>query len=182
MIGNRLAEARLARRSSGGAWARPHRPRMAGEKTQNYWRSSAFRMQLAFTGTQFEGRNTMNIKLITGLAFAFGLAATPSLGATFSDYDSNGNGQISRDEFHGSIADLGVYPNWDTNDDGLLDKNEFGELGQDWDYTAWDADADGLVDADEFYDGYYASYDANEDGHWDDGEWDDAGEAGLFDW
>lgn len=117
---------------------------------------------------------------ILGLALAIG--TTPAFAASFSELDSDGNQELSRDEFYGGVADIGTYSDWDANSDGLLDENEFNEIGGDWDYDTWDADANAYVDSGEFYDGYYASYDANEDGHWDGGEWDDAGEAGIFDW
>lgn len=116
------------------------------------------------------------------IAIVMALASSPAFAATFASQDTNGDGEISRDEFYGSVADAGIYADLDTNNDGLLDENEFGALGYDWDYDAWDTNEYGFVDSGEFYDGLYASYDANEDGHWDGDDWDDAGEAGLFDW
>jgi hypothetical protein len=121
-------------------------------------------------------------KNLFALGLAVALFSTPAVAQSFAEYDSNGDGQITRDEFYGSVSDAGIYSDVDTNSDGLIGEDEFGELGQDWDYDTWDANSDGYVDSGEFYDGYYADYDSNEDGHWDDGEWDDAGEAGLFDW
>lgn len=118
---------------------------------------------------------------VLAFAVAFTLTAGPALAQSFADYDDNGDKQLSKDEFYGSIADAGTYSDWDTSGDGLIDEEEFSELGYDWDYDAWDVNTDGYVDSGEFYDGYYANYDADEDGHWDGDEWDDAGEAGLFD-
>lgn len=115
------------------------------------------------------------------LATALLMSVSPAM-ASFATMDDNGDDKISKDEYYGSITDAGTYSDWDLNSDGLIDEDEFGELGYDWDYDTWDADTNGYVDSGEFYDGYYATYDANEDGHWQNGEWDDAGEAGLFDW
>ncbi|WP_157928783.1 hypothetical protein [Pararhizobium haloflavum] len=120
-------------------------------------------------------------KTLIAAGMALAMVSGPALAKSFSDYDENGNSEISKDEFYGSISDAGTFADWDTSGDGLIDENELGEIGAEWDYDAWDANTDGYVDSGEFYDGYYTSYDSNEDGHWDDGEWDDAGEAGLFD-
>lgn len=113
--------------------------------------------------------------------FVLALSATSAMAASFSDMDANGDGNLTNDEFYGSVADIGTYSDWDTNDDGLIDDDEFDALGYDWDYDTWDANSDGYLDSGEFYDGIYTTYDANEDGHWDDGEWDDAGDDGWFD-
>lgn len=122
----------------------------------------------------------MKRALILGLALAFG--TTSAFAASFDTLDSDSNGELSRDEFYGGVADLGVYSDWDTSGDGLLDESEFDAIGQDWDYDTWDVDDNSYIDASEFYDGYYVTYDTTEDGHWDGVEWDDAGEDGLFDW
>ena len=86
---------------------------------------------------------------ILGLALAIG--TTPAFAASFSELDSNGNQELSRDEFYGGVADIGTYSDWDANSDGLLDENEFNEIGGDWDYDTWDADANAYVDPGEFY-------------------------------
>lgn len=114
------------------------------------------------------------------LGFVLALSSTAAF-ASFSGQDVNGDGQLSKDEFYGTVADAGTYSDWDLNDDGLLDEDEIAELDVDWDYDTWDANADGFLDSGEVYDGIYTTYDANEDGHWDQGEWDDAGEDGFFD-
>lgn len=119
---------------------------------------------------------------IFGFAVVLGLASTPAMAATFSSLDENSDSQISKDEFYGSVADAGIYSDWDADSDGLINESEFDAFDYDWDYTAWDVNEDGYIDSGEFYDTYYVTYDADENGHWDNGEWDDAGEAGLFDW
>ncbi len=122
----------------------------------------------------------MNLKTLS-LTTALVFSATAAM-ASFQTQDVNGDGQLSKDEYYGSVSDAGVYADWDKNSDGLLDETEFTAVNADWVFTTYDVSADGYVDAGELYDGYYASYDSTEDGHWDNGEWDDAGEAGLFDW
>ena len=124
----------------------------------------------------------MNTNWIFGAALALTLAGSPALAVEFSALDTDANGKISKDEFYASAADLGIYSNIDKDNDGLLNEQEFAGLGNDWDYGEWDADQNGFLDSGEFYDGYHASYDADEDSHWNDGEWDDAGESGIFDW
>ena len=118
-------------------------------------------------------------ELLLGITLA--LSSTVAFAASFNDYDSSGDGKITKDEFYGSVNDMGTYSDWDTSGDGLIDENEWTTLGWGYDYNTWDANYDGWLNSGEFYDGTYRTYDANEDGHWDNGEWDDAGEAGLFD-
>lgn len=104
--------------------------------------------------------------------------------SSFQKVDTNNNDRISKDEFYGYVGDLGVFSSWDSDRDGLLDENEYNELGLGEnfaDYDAWDDDNDGFVDATEAYDHIFSGYDADESGHWENGEWDDAGDAGLFD-
>lgn len=117
------------------------------------------------------------------IALALTLSSSAAFAANndFNDYDTNGDSNLTADEFYGSVADWGTYSDWDANGDGLVDENEWNDLGWDYSYNYWDADSDGYLDSGEFYDGVYDTYDANEDGHWNNGEWDDAGEAGLFD-
>lgn len=100
---------------------------------------------------------------------------------TFQAQDENGDGKISKDEYYGLASDMGIYADHDANDDGLIETNEFDEIGWDYDYDAWDLNEDSYLDSGEFYDGYFGEFDEDENGHWDNGEWDDAGDGGLFD-
>ena len=122
----------------------------------------------------------MRKQMLLSLALTLGMLS-PALAQSFESYDTNGDGNVTKDEYYGSIADWGTYPDWDTSGDGLVDEEEFGALGHDWDYDTWDSDANGYVDSGEFYDGLYTTYDSEEDGHWQLGNWDDAGEEGWFD-
>ncbi|MDW5377686.1 hypothetical protein R6258_12210 [Halomonas sp. HP20-15] len=123
--------------------------------------------------------SVMRKELIFGIALALG--STGAFAASFESQDANGDGKLSKDEFYSSVSDIGTYSDWDLNDDGLIDDNEFGKLNNDWTYGEWDANGDNYVDSGEFYDGIFTNFDADENGNWDDGEWDDAGNAGLFD-
>ena len=120
----------------------------------------------------------MRKDLILGVVLA---AMAGPASAAFSDQDTNDDGQISKDEYYGMVSDAGLYTDWDTDGDGLLDAEEFSDIGVDAEYDAWDENDDGYVDSGEYYDGVFANFDENEDGHWDNGEWDDAGDAGWFD-
>jgi len=113
---------------------------------------------------------------------ALSLASTMAFAASnFEAQDANGDGNISKDEFFGSVSDVGTYSDWDSDSDGLLTEDEFNEVGWDYDFVTWDVDGNSYLDGGEVYDGYFNTYDEDENGHWDDGEWDDAGDGGLFD-
>lgn len=132
-------------------------------------------MQL-FNSTNLNLRKTtMTLGII--LALGSGTACATS----FSSLDTDANGKISKDEYYGYAGDLGVYGDWDLNDDNLLDEDEWAEIDYDYNFVAWDTDDDGYLDDDELYEGTYDYYDLNDDYFWDEDEWDDAGDAGWLD-
>ena len=100
---------------------------------------------------------------------------------TFESMDTNDDRSISKDEYYGSIADMGTYSDFDHDSDGLVDEDEFNEAGFTGDFGRWDANNDSYLDSDELYEGVFDNYDANNDDLWDQDEWDDAGDSGLFD-
>lgn len=116
------------------------------------------------------------ILLTGGIALAGGKTA-----ATFESMDTNEDRSITKDEYYGSISDMGTYADFDYDSDGLIDEDEFNELGNDGDFDTWDANNDNWLDSGEFYDGVFDNYDANNDDAWDNNEYDDAGESGWFD-
>lgn len=118
--------------------------------------------------------------VLAALALGFGTASFAG-DTSFSDWDDDGDGNVTKDEFYNSAADWGIYSDYDVDNDGLYTEDEWYEFGWDYDYGTWDANDDGYLDSGEYYDGVFNTYDVNEDGHWDDGEWDDADEDGLFD-
>lgn len=120
--------------------------------------------------------------LATAILLTGGFAlAGDAKGISFESMDTNQNGEISKDEYYGSIADMGTYSDFDWNSNGLIEENEFGDIDVDGDFDTWDANNDTYLDSGEFYDGVFDTYDADNNDVWDDNEWDDAGDAGIFD-
>lgn len=124
----------------------------------------------------------MRNKLFLTIAASLMSASLYADCATFVTMDTNDDGKITKDEYHGTIADVGIYSDLDLDDDGYLTDDEFYETDfDDGLYDDWDVNDDDLLDDDEFYDGAFTYYDENEDAHWNNGEWDDAGDAGFWD-
>jgi hypothetical protein len=78
------------------------------------------------------------------------------------------------------------FGDWDGNDDGVLDGNEFTTgFRENGAYDAWDADDDGSLTEDEFNDGVLGAYDDDGNDTLDELEFgnieDDIGDGGLFD-
>ena len=117
----------------------------------------------------------------TTVLFTGAIASADETFESFETADTDDNGSISKDEFYGLVSDAGIYSDWDYDADGFIEEDEYNEIGLDEDFGAWDVNDDTYLDTDEFYDGYFTTFDEDEDGHWDDLEWDDAGDAGLFD-
>ena len=120
----------------------------------------------------------MRKDLILGITLA---AMSGTAAAAFDDRDLNNDNQISEDEYYGMVSDAGLFADWDTDSDGLIEPDEFDEIGVDAEFDSWDENEDSYVDSGEFYDNTFSTFDEDEDGHWDNGEWDDAGDAGWFD-
>ena len=133
--------------------------------------------------------NTLRIALTASLLSVSGIAA-----AEFSDWDADGNGALSQEEWNTGWENEGAFDTWDSDDDGLLSQNEFetgigdGEAfadNDDFGYDLWDTDGDGLLDSDEVNEGFYNTYDENSDNVIEEPEYDDfgddMGDAGAFD-
>lgn len=71
----------------------------------------------------------------------------------YASWDANNNDMLEENEFYAGYEESGLFEVWDTNDDGSLDQDEFGE-GL---YGTWDANDDGMLEADEL----------EENGFWD---------------
>ena len=99
---------------------------------------------------------------ITGVAALLtSLAAVPALAQdSMSDWDSNGDGSISQDEFNTGWDEAGIYDSWDEDGDGTLSNDEF-ETGI---YDSYDADDSGAIEEPEFGD---LNDDMGDDGFWD---------------
>lgn len=68
-----------------------------------------------------ELRRTLAALVVTLAA----IVASPALADMFADWDANGDGVITRDEFHAGMGAIGVYRRWDANHDGILSDDEF---------------------------------------------------------
>lgn len=85
----------------------------------------------------------------------------------FADWDTNGDGMLSRGEFREGMGAWGVYDKWDTDRDGLLFDEEYrprppahfsAEQAE-----AWDDSGEGGLEEDHFQRRWYDAYDANDD-------------------
>ena len=128
------------------------------------------------------------IKLAASSALALSLLAAPALAQEFSEWDGDGDGAISKEEFNTGFGENEAFSNWDANGDGALDETELGtgfgdrEAGE---FSEWDQNADGLANDEEFNAGVYGNYDTDESGAIEEPEFgdvgDDMGDGGLFD-
>lgn len=114
-------------------------------------------------------------KLATIMAASAFFFTGSALAMSFDSVDKDSNGQISKQEFVQSK----LFKRWDNNNDGKLKK---GEAAQDFsELTDWDTDDTGYLDDNEFYDGAWSEWDADDNDYLDNDEWDDAGEYGWYD-
>ena len=81
---------------------------------------------------------------------------------TYLDIDSNSDNRVSEDEFRAYYDESGIYDNWDVNDDGVIDDDEFVEVL----YLYYDDNDDGFIDDAEWQDGVMVD-DYGENGFWD---------------
>ena len=62
--------------------------------------------------------------------------------------------------------------NWDSDGDGVITRDEFDAgWSEEGAFDAWDADEDGALSEDEFGDGAYSRYDQDDSGDWDVNDW-----------
>ncbi|MBS3805683.1 MAG: EF-hand domain-containing protein, partial [Oleiphilaceae bacterium] len=81
---------------------------------------------------------------------------------SFDSMDSNGDGKVTQDEYHGRISDWGTYSEFDKDGDGYLTSEEFAETNYDSQlYDDWDVNNDGQLDKYEYYEGVFEYYDEN---------------------
>lgn len=112
------------------------------------------------------------------LAAALFVPSGPARGQSFEEWDIDGNGAITPDEFRLGMGTLGVYMRWDTDHDGMLADEEYRArpplalADQDADFwNAWDLDGDDLLDHVELQRGFYSAYDRDGDDRLDLEEW-----------
>ncbi|MDV6315624.1 hypothetical protein [Idiomarina sp. HP20-50] len=126
-----------------------------------------------------DSKKLQKISLALGIAFALG--SSGAMAAPMNQPDADNNGKISKAEYYGYVDDIGIYDDWDLDNDNLLEEDEWHDLDYDYNFTSWDIDNDGYLDDNEFLDGTFDYYDIDDDNFLNDEEWDDAGEAGWFD-
>ncbi|MFN7025048.1 MAG: hypothetical protein ACK4QP_11105 [Pseudorhizobium sp.] len=124
------------------------------------------------------------------------LMAGGVLAADFANWNTDGKDGISKAEFRAEFGKNRAFDIWDADNSGTLSQVElqaglggdgqaFGHrYGKDW-FEDWDANSDSAISEDEYYDGLYASYDADHSNVIDDAEvgyvGDDMSDGGWFD-
>jgi Ca2+-binding EF-hand superfamily protein len=84
-------------------------------------------------------------RLLTTTAAALLLASGVAM-AQFNEWDTDGDGQVTEEEF--------------------MENAEYGDA-----FSEWDEDGDGMLNEDEFAGGIYSEYDEDGDGYWSDEEY-----------
>lgn len=90
--------------------------------------------------------------------------------------NSEGETEVLNDDYAtgDEVIDDGVADNgfgeYDLNDDGLWDSDEFGDAYEE-DWTTWDSDDDNYLNDNEFYTTYYSWIDTDNDNRIDQNEW-----------
>ncbi|SMF00410.1 EF hand [Tistlia consotensis] len=108
-------------------------------------------------------------RTLAALAVALAaIGASPALADMFADWDANGDGVVSRDEFHEGMGAIGVYRRWDANHDGILSDDEFraawGRPGAEVEVPPPPMPKDEATKRGVLERGYFDRYDANHDG------------------
>lgn len=93
----------------------------------------------------------IDLKRMTGLgATLAALAAGPVLAQGMSDWDSDGDGVISHEEFHEGMrsrqGDETAFSRMDENGDGMISEEDFNNAV----FTGYDRDRSGMVEDHEF--------------------------------
>ena len=99
---------------------------------------------------------------------------------TFTQWDTNSDGQITQQEFIRGIKNAGWMNQWDTNDDNRIGPAEFSAVNFGSNFDQWDTNGNGYLSPRELYSGIYAAYDVDGDGQWTLGEWNDARDENWF--
>lgn len=105
--------------------------------------------------------------VVGAAALGSGPAAAAGPGDAFSDWDTDGDGSLSREEFRAGMGAWGVYDLWDTDRDGLLSDEEYrAEPPAHFSAAqaeAWDDAGEAGLDEESFQRRWYDAYDANDD-------------------
>ncbi|MEX1081569.1 MAG: hypothetical protein WD382_03480 [Halofilum sp. (in: g-proteobacteria)] len=100
--------------------------------------------------------------------------------ATFQEWDADGDGQLSRDEFMRGARSAGLFGMWDSHNDGRIDRNEFDEVGFGGDFAHWDTNTSAYLDPTEVYRGVFATQDGDDNDRWSMEDWLAFGEQSWF--
>lgn len=65
---------------------------------------------------------------------------------TFNEWDINNDGRLEEEEFNVVVDQVGLFDRWDTNDDGWIEGQEL-SVGV---FDTFDTDDDGLLDDEEY--------------------------------
>lgn len=123
---------------------------------------------------------TACLALVISAATPFSIAQWDSASA-FEAYDTDSSGAVEKSEFLGAIAGISTFRQWDEDGDGKLSEDEFRDVGLDGEFRDWDTDSDTYLDDDEFNLGTFETFDEDGSGNWQAGEWNNADDAGLLD-
>lgn len=104
-----------------------------------------------------------NLKKLGGVsviiaALLAGPAVAQDMG--YDDWDADGDGALSEDEFMTGFGEVGAYDSWDEDGDGSLTEDEF-NAGI---FDSYDDDDSGVIEEPEFGD---ANDDMGDEGFWD---------------
>ncbi|WP_299654943.1 hypothetical protein [uncultured Jannaschia sp.] len=126
--------------------------------------------------------NRMHVVLMSAILAFAGPAGAQSL----EDWDADGSGAVSQQEWTTGLDILGLFSDWDADGSGIVDEGEFagglfgrfdqdgdgaltasewddgidawyGEEAVDLDFDAWNSDDDDMLSADEFTDSFRVS-------------------------
>lgn len=123
----------------------------------------------------FFRKNKLAMAVIVALGSASLLACSPN------DADNEVDGSIDKNEFIDRVSEVGVFEEWDVNDDDHLSQQELSQHDEyNLIYKSWDEDGDGQLSEDEFHEGLYTHYDGNNDDSIDQNEWNQAKNAGWM--
>lgn len=125
-----------------------------------------------------EGPMRRRLRAPAAASVLMAVVAAPACADLFEDWDVNGDGLVSRQEFQVGMGMLGVFKRWDSDHDGMLSDEEYRarppEALEDQDADFWDAwnlDGDDLLDEGEVGGGYFGRYDLDDSGGLDATEW-----------
>jgi Ca2+-binding EF-hand superfamily protein len=116
---------------------------------------------------------------ISALVLSLGSAAHAQDSEWWSDWDTDGDGQLTQEEFSAGYSESDMFSEIDTDQDEMYSEQEVLDVGymSSGAYRAADGDQDGMLTEDELMDAIYANWDADDSGTLDSEELTEAGDA-----